>query len=662
VAGNLGARTDFMGRTTTYDYDSNGRLLSRAYPDGSAVTFTYSATGRRLTAADFRGTTSYAYDNRDRLASLTYSDGRRLEYEHDAQGNRTKLTAILTAASLVANYTFDPLNRLATVTDAVGRSYSHGYDANGNRASIAYPNGVQTAYSYDTLNRLTQLATTRPASGVTVQSYAFTLGPAGNRTGITEADGHLRSYTYDSLYRLIGERVTLDNLLQYEKAFGYDPVGNRLTQSTTGQGAGAVSYAYDARDRLLTENATSYGYDANGNLISKSAEATYTWDFENRLIKVTKADGSVVEHQYDPEGNRVQTKVTPANGPPATTNFLVDTSGSLSQVVAETDETGALKAYYLRGDDLLAVLRPSAPGSYVTRFFHADGLGSIRRLTNEAGTITDGYTYSAFGELLAHTGSDPQPYAFTGEPLDPNSMFQYHRARWMDPRTGRFGTIDAFAGETSDPTTLHKYLYGAADPLNRFDPTGAMPMPMELEIGRNAHRLISLFYRYLGALIDSGERAVGGFGKSRWRTDIAFIRDAGIAGGRVLFPGTRGEVYEIKSLRQAALGFASADLRYYIGELRRSVPATDWRPGVSVIPMPPSWPGALVHPTLKDTVMQVTLRAPGEIAYEFAPLPYDPEEPMMANIVQGIVMAGVAVIAVSVLLSSTISLKAASGF
>ncbi len=29
---------------------------------------------------------------------------------------------------------------------------------------------------------------------------------------------------------------------------------------------------------------------------------------------------------------------------------MVDASGSLSQVVAETDDTDALKAYYVRGD------------------------------------------------------------------------------------------------------------------------------------------------------------------------------------------------------------------------------------------------------------------------------------------------------------------------
>jgi RHS repeat-associated protein len=81
-------------------------------------------------------------------------------------------------------------------------------------------------------------------------------------------------------------------------------------------------------------------------------------------------------------------------------------------------------------------------------------------------------TKSAFGELLAHTGSDPQPYAFTGEPLDPNSGFQYHRARWMDPRVGQFVGMDPWEGNRYDPASLHRYLYAAADPLNRVDPTG----------------------------------------------------------------------------------------------------------------------------------------------------------------------------------------------
>jgi RHS repeat-associated protein len=83
-----------------------------------------------------------------------------------------------------------------------------------------------------------------------------------------------------------------------------------------------------------------------------------------------------------------------------------------------------------------------------------------------------GLTKSAFGELLSHTGSDPQPYAFTGEPLDPNSGFQYHRARWYAPGVGRFAGMDPFEGRMFDPPSLHRYLYAGADPVNKSDPTG----------------------------------------------------------------------------------------------------------------------------------------------------------------------------------------------
>ncbi|MDH5658207.1 MAG: RHS repeat-associated core domain-containing protein, partial [Nitrosopumilus sp.] len=170
-------------------------------------------------------------------------------------------------------------------------------------------------------------------------------------------------------------------------------------------------------------------------------------------------------------GVRVRTSVTPPAAAPVVTDYLVDTSGALSHVVAETDATGELQAYYVRGDDLLAVVRPVGL-MYASRWYHADGLGSVRRLTDETGAVTDTYTYSAFGERLEHTGTDPQPYAFTGEPLDLNVGWQYHRARWMDPGVGRFAGMDPFEGTTDAPLSLHKYGYAAQQPVTRVDPTG----------------------------------------------------------------------------------------------------------------------------------------------------------------------------------------------
>ena len=482
VAGNLSVRTDFMGRQTTYEYDASNRLAARRYPSGPPVEITYTATGRRETVTDGRGVTTYGYDQRDRLSSILYPDGRRLDFTHDGNGSRLGLVATIPGlAPLTTGYSYDDAGRLDLVTDPLGRMYDHGYNANGSRTSLLYPNGTQTAYTYDDLNRLTQLTTTHPALGRTIQGYTLTLGPAGNRTRIEEADGHVREYGYDDLYRLTGETVTLGGLLFYQKAFVYDAVGNRLSQTTSGAGApgtptapGTVNYGYDDRDRITAEGAQAYGWDDNGNLTSKTVEATYTWDFENRLTRVEKTDGTVIAHVYDADGVRVQTSTTLPGETTLVTDYLVDTSGSLSHVVAETDGAGLLKAYYVRGDDLLAVMRPdvAAPGGWASRFFHADHIGSIRRLTDEAGNTTDGYDTTAFGELIAHTGTDPQPYLFAGEPYDPNVGFQYHRARWMDPRVGRFASGDPFEGSVREPLTLHRFHYAAADPINKTDPSG----------------------------------------------------------------------------------------------------------------------------------------------------------------------------------------------
>jgi RHS repeat-associated protein len=81
-------------------------------------------------------------------------------------------------------------------------------------------------------------------------------------------------------------------------------------------------------------------------------------------------------------------------------------------------------------------------------------------------------TKSAFGEELAHTGSDPQPYRFAGEPYDPNAGFYYNRARWMDPRVGRFASMDGWHGTPWDPASLHRYLYANDSPADRIDPSG----------------------------------------------------------------------------------------------------------------------------------------------------------------------------------------------
>jgi RHS repeat-associated protein len=471
LGGNLLGKTDFMGRNTTFAYDLNNRLVQKLFADGSGVAFTYTPVGRRATAVDARGTTQYSYDARDRVLAMTYPDGRKLQYTYDARGNRNSISAVLGTSALATSYMYNDAGQLATVTDPNGAVTTYSYDANGARKALNQPNGTVTAYTYDAVNHLKSLTTVQSASNTTIQGYVYTLGPTGIRQRIDEANGTSRAYGYDKFYRLTHEAITGSGSTDYTKDFTYDAVGNRLTQGTTGFNAANVNYTYDDRDRLLTENATSYGWDNNGNLTSKSGDSQYTWDYEDHLIRITKADGTIIDHTYDADGVRVQTKVTPAGGGGAqVTNYLVDTAGALSHVVAETDANGAITAYYVRGgDQLLEVIR-----GVDTRYYHEDGLGSVRVLTDANGVVTDDYGYTAFGEALGWTGSDLQPYRFAGEETSFNVALQYNRARWYCGNVGQFVAADPLEGAHENGKSLNHYAYGEDDPLNRVDPSGKM--------------------------------------------------------------------------------------------------------------------------------------------------------------------------------------------
>ncbi|MFZ6028030.1 MAG: RHS repeat-associated core domain-containing protein, partial [Chloroflexota bacterium] len=329
--GNLTSRTDGAGNTITYTYDALGRLLSKSFPDGTSDLFSYDAKGRVLTASNQHIAYSMTYDPLGRLLSISDSNGRTIGYEYDKLGNRTRM---IMPDNETVDYRYDQANRLAAINSFPG-AFSFAYDALGRRTGLNAANGVTTAYSYDPAGLLTEIITRDARRNNVLSSYSYSHDAVGNRLSKSmsmdtdkgygrghnyHAQAERFDYTYDPVYRLI-DTLALREGKQTEKempnrseSFTYDPVGNRISGPKWDD-----TYTHNEANQLLSSRKHEYLYDANGNLSAKletDCDAqdtwTYEYDFENRLVKATRTDEDeirTVSFKYDPFGRRIEKRI-----------------------------------------------------------------------------------------------------------------------------------------------------------------------------------------------------------------------------------------------------------------------------------------------------------------------------------------------------------------
>jgi RHS repeat-associated protein len=491
TAGNLASLTHFNGKTTSYTYDALNRLLSKT-PDPSTgeptVSFTYTATGKYASSTAADGTTTYSYDNLDRLSSKATPEGT-LNYTYDAAGHVASIASSNSNGASVS-YTYDDLNRLSTVVDRHLGTTTYAYDPASNVTTATYPNGFQSIFTYDSLNRLTAMASQ-------VSGYAYQLGPTGNRTSVLEYSGRTINWSYDGINRPTNETISSDPAKKNGAVtYGLDPVGNRLTETSSLSGVNSGSYSYNADDELSTET-----YDANGNTLTTGGKS-FTYDSENHLTSMT-APGSVVRIFYDAFGNRVAKTV---NG--ITTRYLVEDDVNPTgypQVLEET-VNGVVERVYTYGLQRIGQYQ-FVTSTWTPSFYGYDGAGSVRQLTNAVGAVTDTYDYDAFGNKVGSTGTTPNNYLYRGEQYDPDLGLYYLRARYYNPTTGRLMSRDPYDGNKIIPISLHKYLYAGSNPVNYVDPRGREAM-FEYAIRTSAAipeaKLISIY----GCVADAALAAV----------------------------------------------------------------------------------------------------------------------------------------------------------
>ncbi len=456
---------DPMNQVTTYRYDARNQLTNINYtnPNTPNVAYTYDLNGNRSSMVDSTGTTTYLYDEQDRLLSTT-SPGDRgpntVGYRYDLNGNRAKL--IYTDGNAIA-YTFDRADRLVSLRDWLNNVTDYQYFADSNLKTIQNSNGTVGLYAYDNAQRLTEIH--HKLGENTISKHNYSMDAVGNRTRLDEVlpqNGVVKpidpsrqattNYTYDRLYRLTGESTT-----GLAISYTYDPLGNRLTMVRNGT---TTTYAYDRADRITKEGSIQYVVDANGNLRERGRE-TYTYDQANRLINSRMPQPS--QYIYDGDGKRWKTDA--GQGPLDV--HVYDVNAPLPLLL----EDGRRK--YIYGVGLAYALE----GNGTLEIYHEDGLGSTRAVTYRNGNVVQNYRYDAFGLLLgppAPQGSHNQPMQYTGEERDKETGFTYLRARYYDPRIGRFVQRDPFAGFVRYPSSLNYYNYAENNPTLLVDPSGLL--------------------------------------------------------------------------------------------------------------------------------------------------------------------------------------------
>jgi len=322
-------------------------------------------------------------------------------------------------------------------------------------------------------------------------------------------------------------------------------------------------------------------YNPNGNTTNSSAidnsPIAYQYDALNHLTNVNNGQITLA---YDGDGNRVKKTVSSTG----TTYYLVDdrNPSGYAQVVEEwTAISGATNLSRVYNYGLSLISQRQMPGGTVS-YYGTDGHGSTRFPANTDGAITDTYTYDAYGVLIAYTGSTPNDYLYAGQQWDSDLGFYYNRARYLNPNTGRFWTMDAYEGDNEEPLSLHKYLCCQGNPINMTDQSGFAASStsgnsLQAQIGKAVERLIKANFVW---------KVPGGISGP---AILTMLKNKGVPLNNTvikrLFPDLvdfpHKEVFEIKSMTIAGTAEAAVQLGGYILALNAIDKSGGWHIGNS---------------------------------------------------------------------------------
>ena len=459
------------------------RNANRAYFTGLSFfkerygnTFVYDDEGNIVRATDkAKKTSSFEYDSSNNMKKLIDAKGNAFKYDYDSRHNVTKarsdanmcytfvydtygnpLTArtvnpfaetdVKKAMTSKATYTTGTAagQYMATQTVPERTKSSYDWDVNKGLLKSVSVGGRQTAYSYDSVGRLTKVSGKAQVGGVETQvqvqygyekdrlakithngfDYAFIYDGFDNRKSVkiagTEAVSHtygdrngqlLKStyangwevaYTYDSMDRVTQVKAVKGSSSYVIGQYLYDRQG-RVARFIDGQVPGkSCTYGYDLTDRLCEAvfddgTAYTYTYDANDCLVKEhhtlpggSRDVIRAYDKDSRETSVT-CGSAKVEKAFDELGRLSTIK---RNGGKHTTTYTYETA-------SDGGQTGRVKTV--------------KNGSHSENYTY-DIWGNVTKVTENSSQTGKAYAYDAQGQLIREY--DPDKKVWLGYKYD----------------------------------------------------------------------------------------------------------------------------------------------------------------------------------------------------------------------------------------------------
>lgn len=295
---------DPLGRKTELDFDYDSFRLTRLMRSLSTQEWIYDYDGRLTeTKLTFAGqvaplVTTFAYfdlDPKGRYCNPAASPSCLRQYlvkrVVNTEGNETGLF-------------YDDRGNLTSVTDPLGHTTSMTFNADGTLDTLKRPRGeFSFDYVYGASGALDELTMTDPLGRVTRKVF----DAVGRLAEVITADGKSTAFSRDTLDRLTA--VTYADGSRVELA--YDGNGNLVELV---DGTGTSRFKIDHRGRRIEDHSpdgasVTYAYDGVGNLTSKTdarGTTTFGYDPVDRLVSLVQPDGQRVTYTLSTTKDREQ--------------------------------------------------------------------------------------------------------------------------------------------------------------------------------------------------------------------------------------------------------------------------------------------------------------------------------------------------------------------